>query len=278
MLGGAVTTISANTDLNDLTTYKRYVSSSGTTTQTLSNCPVSVAFTLDVFPVPGGQYIYQTLYAASSPLQIWSRRKSQYGFDNWQRIDGMFAGVMPNNTDVKELGEGRYIKNANVTGATGYPSQVTGSFIVEVVRDSLDNTSSHIWLYDIALPGAVYFNCKWSGSWRGWQRIDNYGTSTAAELATLLGVNRFIGIMPNNTSVKDLAYGRYAKNSSVTGATGYPSSVTGSFIVEVVCDSVDNSISHIWLYDITIPGNVYYNIKWGGSWRGWRKVTAITEE
>lgn len=178
VLGGARTIISSNTDLNNITTFGRYACTSISTTQTLSNCPVSSAFTLDVIPTPSETYYSQILYAATSPgPQIWIRRKDQTGFAPWIRIGSYITGIMPNNTDVKELPEGRYFKNTAVTGVTGYPSQVAGSFIVEVVYDSTDNSSNHIWLYDIASPGAVYFNIKWNGGWRGWRKV----TATTVE-------------------------------------------------------------------------------------------------
>ena len=54
--------------------------------------------------------------------------------------------------------------------------------------------------------GGTYLNTNRSGSWSGWQRIDNYGTSSLSELASALGGGAHAVLLPLDADLNDYTY------------------------------------------------------------------------
>ena len=122
----------------------------------------------------------------------------------------------------------------------------------------------------ISANNYVFFRRRDDGVWGGWNHIDNFGCSTPAELASLLGST----VVSRDTSAPDLNgfdTTQY-RVCTVKNAVNRPETGGGAIWGVVVNFGCDNEFVGIQLY-LSQTGTPYIRVKWDGVWKSWVTLT-----
>ena len=77
----------------------------------------------------------------------------------------IYLGTLSNNTDLNNLGIGKYIKTSAVTGIINSP--VSGSSFVIETRKIGPQYIQYIYVQD----GTMFYRIKWSSNWLAWNKF-----------------------------------------------------------------------------------------------------------
>ena len=178
---GAKTSISANTDLNNINNAGKFVCSSATTAASLSHCPTGKPFVLLVDFISGSTRMIQRIYAYDSTTGVQENYQRCYiasGWGAWYVTSAGALGVgLTSNTDMNDVivpGEYRIETSAIAGTITNLPPNTgwTGHVVVQGLNtptaERLMQIYTPVWA-NADRDGKVYIrHLKGTNSWSNW--------------------------------------------------------------------------------------------------------------